>query len=499
MRKFSEGCWARSLLLLVVLLSSAVALPPTSGQQQSPVVVPLCWGVHVRKDIATLSATEIASLRHGVQVMMSRPASDPLSWYYQANMHGTYETPLKPLWNGCQHSSYFFLSWHRMYLYYFERILRAASGDPYLTLPYWNYTSPNERTIPLPYREPADSSNSLYFADRDPTMNAGGMVPASAASYSTTFSDLNFEAALGASFGGKPVPAPIQFDSGTGDLEQQPHNVIHCVVGGAMCDPDKAANDPVFWAHHSNIDRLWKQWLYQGGGRSNPTSDANWMNTTFQFYDENRNVVSLSGKDVLNTITQLDYRYDDDGPDWILYPPPTLEQFVAKQAATAEPKELVATPAKVELGTEPTHVELKLAPEAAAKLDRLISDREKAHAVVVNLEGVDFPGNPGAYYEVYINLPWPWREPPDFHCIYFIGNLSLFVPRLPTHTEHATPVVSFDITRLLQTLKEQKAWKPNELTVTFVLQRPIPPSGEKPREEKPETRATIQKIAVVAR
>ncbi|MGH7262080.1 MAG: tyrosinase family protein [Nitrospiraceae bacterium] len=39
-------------------------------------------------------------------------------------------------WNTCQHGSYFFLSWHRMYLYYFERILREASRDPNFALPY---------------------------------------------------------------------------------------------------------------------------------------------------------------------------------------------------------------------------------------------------------------------------------------------------------------------------------------------------------------------------
>jgi len=38
-------------------------------------------------------------------------------------MHGTDATPAKTLWNSCQHGSYYFLSWHRMYLYYFERIL----------------------------------------------------------------------------------------------------------------------------------------------------------------------------------------------------------------------------------------------------------------------------------------------------------------------------------------------------------------------------------------
>ncbi len=497
MQKNSVVFATTSWVLLGVLLVFLTLLPLSGAQQERPEIFRLCYGVHVRKDASTLSAKEIASLRRGVQVMMSRPPSDPTSWSYQANMHGTYDSSPQPLWNGCQHASYFFFSWHRMYLYYFERILRAASGDPYLTLPYWNYSALSESAIPLPYRQPADSSNPLYVSDRDATMNAGGSVPPSAASYSVAFSDVNFEAPFGASFGGNPVPAPIQFDSGTGDLEQQPHNVIHCVVGGLMCDPDTAAQDPVFFLHHVNIDRLWKRWLDQGGGRSNPTSDAAWMNTTFQFYDENRNLVSLSGKNVLNTVTQLDYRYDDDPPEWIIWHPP-VPGLLAKQFPPGPPEQLAASEiTKIELATEPVHIELKLSSDAAARIDRLLADREKAHAIVLNLEGIEYGGNPGTYYEVYINLPWPWREPPDFHCIYYVGNLGLFLPRRATH--HKPGMVSFDLTRLIETLKEKKAWTPGQLTVTFVLQHPIPPSGEEAREMKPGIRATIQKIALVAK
>ena len=35
----------------------------------------------------------------------------------------------KKIWNTCQHGTQFFFPWHRAYLYYFERVLREASGD----------------------------------------------------------------------------------------------------------------------------------------------------------------------------------------------------------------------------------------------------------------------------------------------------------------------------------------------------------------------------------
>lgn len=85
----------------------------------------------VRQSIASLTPAQIASLQHGIQVMMSRPPSNPTSYRFQANIHGTLDSATTPQemqsWNNCEHGSYYFLSWHRMYLYFFDRILRAAA------------------------------------------------------------------------------------------------------------------------------------------------------------------------------------------------------------------------------------------------------------------------------------------------------------------------------------------------------------------------------------
>lgn len=35
---------------------------------------------------------------------------------------------------------------------------------------------------------------------------------------------------------------------------------VHVWVGGEMGAPSSAANDPVFWLHHCNVDRLWDVW-----------------------------------------------------------------------------------------------------------------------------------------------------------------------------------------------------------------------------------------------
>jgi Polyphenol oxidase middle domain len=48
------------------------------------------------------------------------------------------------------------------------------------------------------------------------------------------------------------------------------------------------------------------------------------MNTVFTFYDENGGQVKLTGKDVINTISQLKYTNDDT--PILTFTPPILER-----------------------------------------------------------------------------------------------------------------------------------------------------------------------------
>src|SRR5207244_6774722 len=94
--------WAIVLVPLLVPTASILAQPPNQK-------------TYVRKDVSALTPGEIDSLRKGVQVMKERDPKDPTSWLYQANIHGTTELPLQDGWAQCQHGTFFFLSWHRMY------------------------------------------------------------------------------------------------------------------------------------------------------------------------------------------------------------------------------------------------------------------------------------------------------------------------------------------------------------------------------------------------
>ena len=59
------------------------------------------------------------------------------------------------------------------------------------------------------------------------------------------------------------------------NVESNLHNVVHRWAGGTM-GMMTSPNDPVFWLHHCNIDRLWAVWhrVYTGAAPYLPVSGA---------------------------------------------------------------------------------------------------------------------------------------------------------------------------------------------------------------------------------
>src|SRR4051812_47646362 len=234
--------------------------------------------------------------------MRAKPASDPTSWAYQAAIHGTYAQNPLAQWNQCRHGTWYFVSWHRMYLYYFERIVRAQvvanGGSSRWALPYWNYDGGgNHNTLPMAFRNPTlpgGATNPLYVAQRASGINGGAGLPPSITSPVAALACPSFTGT--GEFGGGVTSPFGQFWGQTGRLEQTPHNDVHVAIGGLMGDPDTAAEDPIFWLHHANIDRIWWIWSQH---HSDPTDPA-WVNQSFGFMDVGGVPASLTDGGVEN-------------------------------------------------------------------------------------------------------------------------------------------------------------------------------------------------------
>ncbi len=72
----------------------------------------------------------LVSYKKGIQAMLDLPASDPRNWFRHAFIH----------FLDCPHGNWWFPVWHRVYLYWFEKIIRDLSKDPNFTLPYWDWS-----------------------------------------------------------------------------------------------------------------------------------------------------------------------------------------------------------------------------------------------------------------------------------------------------------------------------------------------------------------------
>ena len=154
-----------------------------------------------------------------------------------------------------------FLPWHRAYLYNLEMSLNEINERNDLALPWWDWTSQTTIQEGLPQ---AYSDESLPNGDRNPLYDAE--LPLTSAgengrSYRRSGDPQNFDG-----IGEWLADLLENNDFGSfSDQLQNLHGAIHVWVGGSMAEVDWAAYDPIFWAHHSMVDRIWRMWQLRHG------------------------------------------------------------------------------------------------------------------------------------------------------------------------------------------------------------------------------------------
>jgi tyrosinase len=221
-----------------------------------------------RLSVELLSPTQVIHLRQALAA--SQAIADDRGYEHWAGIHGL------PLPMYCTHGSPLFLPWHRAYLYSFELSLRDASpGLSGFALPWWDWTSraSHAHGIPAAYAastEMGGGANPLHSAAVNPIaikqdLAEGEQIGATtvrqpdAPGHLPTLADVNKALALS------------DFLDFSGQVENI-HNNVHVWVGGHMGEIPVAAYDPLFWAHHCMIDRLWRIWQLRHPGSAVPAS-----------------------------------------------------------------------------------------------------------------------------------------------------------------------------------------------------------------------------------
>src|SRR5579872_6875584 len=255
--------------------------------------------LRTRRDVWKLPAGDDTLDWYGKAIteLKSRPADDPTSWSYQAAVHDADEVPsnLTRFWAWCQHGCAYFLPWHRIYLFYFEKLIADTvasrlGGPADWSLPYWNYSdagNPNAAVLPPAFR---DRNSPLFVQQRDPRINDGRPLNRFAVDLSCLGEAVFFGEGQGSGggFGGQSTGDPVHNGSWLGGLEGVPHGSVHTGVGGTGRNPGwmssftTAPLDPIFWLHHANIDRLWEVWRKRSPAHQIPNDNA-WLGQRFEF------------------------------------------------------------------------------------------------------------------------------------------------------------------------------------------------------------------------
>jgi polyphenol oxidase len=289
--------------------------------------------VATKQSINHINGDKLEKIAAVIKEMMERSEKDqrdPKGWAVNAEPHKEFCSTSAISINQV-HFCYWFLPWHRAYLYVFDKKLRELSGDSTLAFPYWNWSS--YRRLPAAFTKAGSplanarrftpdrdlEPEEVDFIESEPSLRALGVAALGAEKFLTTPSTerIKFSRDLANSFGGVARPNNLS-RFGNSRLEGVPHGPVHVYVGGEskdgtqigdMTDFATAGLDPLFFAHHANLDRLWEKWRTIKKNRFSEPTGSEFVDHSFVFPWLDGTTIEVSVSDTLDT-KRLGYIYD---------------------------------------------------------------------------------------------------------------------------------------------------------------------------------------------
>jgi len=431
----------------------------------------------------------------GVKAMKELGPQNPRSWTFQWYIHATPRSKdeimkevfrktnskghklASEVWYTCQshlqQPNDYFLPWHRLYVLYFEEIIRNITGHRDFTLPYWDYTSPASQAIPEEFQA-RNKNDPLFSALFVPNRNKDDG--------SRRFADVNAGEPLNKHFRRardflvSPDMSQSNYSSFCTQLDSNLHGAIHRYTGDTtnMGIVPTAAGDPLFWLHHCNIDRIWADWIASGKRNPRQTNGLPWSGTKFRFVDGKGNRIEVAISTVADS-SKLPYRYDNlpsasEAKLVLAQNSPSPERNVLLKSLpieSAASKSASHGSVAVPLGAQPQTV--TLAP--TAEQNKLTAAAPSAKAggqtrFILTLNKLQAHIDPNTSYEVFLDLPQD--ASPDIADQHYVGLVNFFgVARDKGHETHGGATVEFDVTGIVQRLGDAKKLK-NDTQITLV-------------------------------
>ncbi len=483
-------------------------------------------------------AAPILWYARAIKSMKTRALADPTSWTFYGGIHGFDRaewinlgiiaatdpdpsgTDMDTYFDQCQHTTYYFLPWHRGYLLALENMIRneiKVLKGPYQTwaLPYWNYFGTDQKRLPPAFDTPdwpdGTGDNPLFVTQRYGPFNDGDVyIPDG---------DLSLDAMNEPEFTGDSSGGTVGFGGlytgfehggGTfGGLESDPHNLVHVIVGGnsphdgsdgLMTSPDTAAIDPIFWLHHCNIDRLWESWNRQP--KTNPTDFENptnteWLDGPPSIGEREFAMPNPDGSKWVFTpgqmvdIGALGYNYDTLVPGAAAVAVASRMDRPGLHPAAAGKEAKMASRGKAELlgsndsnvalyGSAPITIDVPVDPEPRTRLAESLAGKTSApDRVFLNLENITGLSD-SVVFKVYVGPPTDVA--PSESADHMAGTVALFGVREASNPDgkHSGSGVTsvLEITRIVDAMYLQSGFNADELAVEFVPMRTIPEAAK---------------------
>jgi len=241
-----------------------------------------CPSLRVRRRWGDISSDDKANFIKAVLLLKKvaekpEPSCDPTSLYQMLVTVHMWNYTLLGSNTNWAHNHLGFLSWHRHFLYTMETLLRVvatqynqnltAQGkttgfmNPCICVPWWDWENDWKKEL----------YSSIWGADYFGTNKSGCVSSGPLSNWTDSTGKCLYRTNSARGYGGiQTGPASLMtliasnpnFTAFHNAVVLHPHGDAHLYIGGAvgpmggMSSPD----DPLFWIHHCNIDRIWAMW-----------------------------------------------------------------------------------------------------------------------------------------------------------------------------------------------------------------------------------------------
>ncbi|CAL9015389.1 unnamed protein product [Prunus brigantina] len=433
--------------------------------------------LRVRPAAHAVDQAYIEKYSKAIELMKALPDDDPRSFKQQANVHcaycdGAYDQAGFPDLELQIHNSWLFFPFHRYYLYFYEKILGKLINDPTFALPFWNWDSPAGMQLPALFANP---KSPLYDKFRAASHQPPTLIDLD---YNGTDEKVSNETQINANlkimyrqmvsnaknpqlFFGNPYRAGDEPDPGGGSIEGTPHGPVHLWTGDNtqpnfedMGNFYSAARDPIFFSHHSNVDRMWSIWKTLGGKRTD-ISQSDWLDSGFLFYNENAELVRVKVRDSLES-KSLGYVYQEVDIPWLQSKPtPRRAKLelskIKKKLGVAHAAE---SSTKIVAGRAfPINLETKISTVVPRPKQKKRNKKEKEEEEeILVIEGIEFDRDVAVKFDVYVNDVDDLPSGPDK--TEFAGSF-VSVPHRHKHKKKINTILRLGLTDLLEDIEAE--------------------------------------------